>query len=102
MKGADGRALDAYGQPLSIPMQILPGELEGLEAAVVTDNWKSAGITSETHQLSPQEWRDNELRSKFRGVAYNRRGFTLESMVWLQENLSARKCVGAGRTGAAT
>jgi peptide/nickel transport system substrate-binding protein len=101
VKGPDGRARDASGQTLSIPMQVLPGELEGLEAAVVVDNWKSAGITSELNQLSPQEWRDNELRTKFRGVAYNRRGFTLESMVWLEENLSRpeRRWSGQNRSG---
>jgi peptide/nickel transport system substrate-binding protein len=100
-KGPDGRARDASGQALSIPMQVLPGELEGMEAAVVVDNWKSAGITSEFRQLSPQEWRDNELRTKFRGVAYNRRGFTLESMVWIEENLSRpeRRWSGQNRSG---
>jgi peptide/nickel transport system substrate-binding protein len=88
VKGADGRAQNAAGEPLSIPMQNLPGEAEQLESSVVVDSWKAIGITSDVHRLSPQEWRDNELRSKFPAVAYNRRNLSLENMVWFSGNLS--------------
>ncbi len=87
-KAADGRMRNAAGQALSLPMMNLPGEVEQLEAAVVADNWKTAGITSDVHRLSPQEWRDNELRSKFPAVAYNRRNLSHDDMVWFSTNLS--------------
>jgi peptide/nickel transport system substrate-binding protein len=87
-KAPDGRMRNATGQALSLPMMNLPGEAEQLEAAVVADNWRTAGITSEVHRLSPQEWRDNELRSKFPAVAYNRRNLSYDDMVWFSANLS--------------
>jgi peptide/nickel transport system substrate-binding protein len=88
VKGEDGRAHNAAGQALSIPMQNLPADAYLLEAAVVIDNWKSVGITSDQHRLSPQEWRDNELRSKSPGVGYNSRNLSLDNMVWFSANVS--------------
>jgi peptide/nickel transport system substrate-binding protein len=87
-KASDGRMRNAAGQALTLPMMNLPGEAEQLEAAVVADNWRAAGITSEVHRLSPQEWRDNELRSKFDAVAYNRRNLSHDNMVWFSDNIS--------------
>jgi peptide/nickel transport system substrate-binding protein len=88
VKGADGRARNAAGDFLNITIQTLPPEDHQLDAAVVANNWKAVGITSEVRRLSPAEWRDNELRSKFPGVAYNTRGAALADMVWLGRNLS--------------
>lgn len=87
-RSSDGRLRNAAGQAFSLPMMNLPGDVEQLEAAVVADFWRGAGITSEIHRLSPQEWRDNELRSKFPGVAYNRRNLSHEDMVWFSANIS--------------
>jgi peptide/nickel transport system substrate-binding protein len=87
-RGSDGRMRNAAGQTLNLPMMNLPGDAEQLEAAVVADNWKTAGITSEVHRLSPQEWRDSELRSKFPAVAYNRRNLSHDNMVWFSGNIS--------------
>jgi peptide/nickel transport system substrate-binding protein len=88
VKGADGRARNAAGEILNIPIQTLPPEDHQLDAAVVSNNWKAVGITADVQRLSPAEWRDNELRSKFPGVAYNTRGAALADMVWLGRNLS--------------
>lgn len=88
VKGSDGRARNAAGDTLFIPIQTLPPEDQQLDAAVVANNWKAVGITSEVQRLSPAEWRDNELRSKFPGVAYNTRGAGLTDMVWLGRNFS--------------
>jgi peptide/nickel transport system substrate-binding protein len=100
-KGQDGLVRDASGQQLNLSMMSVPGDLESLESQVVIDNWKSIGVSGQLAQLSRQEWRSNELRSKFPSVAYNRRGFTLESMVWLEENLSTaeRRWAGQNRIG---
>jgi peptide/nickel transport system substrate-binding protein len=87
-KGPDGRMRNAAGQALNLPMMNLPGEAEALEAAVVIDNWRVVGITGELQRLSPQEWRDNELRSKFPAVAYNRRNLSHDNMVWFSANIS--------------
>ncbi len=82
-KGGDGIARNAAGESLDIPMQNQPNDFDQQEALVVADNWKSVGITSEVRRLAPQELRDNQLRSTYAGVAYSRRAFTLEDMVWI-------------------
>src|SRR5581483_1442625 len=87
-KGTDGRLRNGAGQPLTLPLTNLPGEVEQLEAAIVVDNWKAAGFASDVQRLSPQEWRDNELRSKFPAVAYNRRNLSYDDMVWFSRNVS--------------
>ena len=98
-KGADGRARSAAGEPLVIPLMTLPEA--SLEGEVVADNWKAVGISSEIHRLSPQEWRDNELRSRFPGAQYTSRGLTLENMVWLSRNVSnpENRWAGQNRNG---
>jgi peptide/nickel transport system substrate-binding protein len=87
-KGTDGRLRNAAGQPLALPLTNLPGEVEQLEANIVVDNWRTAGFAAELKSLSPQEWRDNELRSKFPAVAYNRRNMSYDDMVWFSTNIS--------------
>ncbi len=87
-KGPDGRLRNAAGQPLPMPLTNLPGEVEQLEANIVVDNWKTVGFAAELRTLSPQEWRDNELRSKFPAVAYNRRNLSYDDMVWFSKNIS--------------
>jgi peptide/nickel transport system substrate-binding protein len=96
-RGTDGLARNAAGEPLSIPMLNLPQEADALEAAVVVGNWKAVGISSDIYRLSPQEIRDNELRSKFPGVSYSRRNLTLENMVWLSRNVSRPDARWAGQ-----
>jgi peptide/nickel transport system substrate-binding protein len=88
VKAQDGRLRNGAGQALAMPLTNLPGEVEQLEAAIVADNWKTAGFASEVKGLSPQEWRDNELRSKFPAVAYNRRNLSYDDMVWFSANFS--------------
>jgi peptide/nickel transport system substrate-binding protein len=87
-KGPDGIVRNATGEPLHLPITNQPAEVDQLEAAIVQSNWKDVGITSEVHRLSPQEHRDNELRSKFRAVAYTQRGMQLEKMVWTSDQIS--------------
>jgi peptide/nickel transport system substrate-binding protein len=100
-KGADGRARNAAGEPLSIPMMNHPAETSQLDAAVVVDNWKAVGITSDIHRLSQHEIRDDELRSKFPGVAYSIRNLSLDNMVWIGRNVSRPEArwSGQNRTG---
>jgi peptide/nickel transport system substrate-binding protein len=87
-KGPDGIARNAAGDPLYLPMINQPAAVDQIEAAIVQSNWKDVGITSEVHRLSPQEHRDNQLRSKFRAVAYTQRGMQLEKMVWTSDAFS--------------
>jgi peptide/nickel transport system substrate-binding protein len=82
IKGADGAARNASGEALFFPIMNQPTDVDQQEAAVVLSDWKNVGIGGEVHRLSTQEMRDNELRSKYPGVAYNRRALTLENMVW--------------------
>jgi peptide/nickel transport system substrate-binding protein len=97
VKGGDGLARNRAGEPLSIPMLNHPAETSQLDAAVVVDNWRAAGISSEIHRLSQHEIRDNELRSKFPGVQYSIRGLNLESMVWTARQLSNAEARWAGQ-----
>src|SRR5581483_3825514 len=87
-RGSDGVARNAAGDPLYLPMINQPAEEDQLEAAIIQDNWKGAGITTDIHRLSPQEHRDNELRSKFRAVAYTQRNLGLEGMVWTSSQVA--------------
>jgi peptide/nickel transport system substrate-binding protein len=87
-RGSDGVARNAAGEALYIPIMNQPTEADALEAAVVVDNWKSVGITSDIHRLSQLEIRDNELRSKFPGMSYNRRNLSHENMVWTERQVS--------------
>lgn len=87
-KGADGIARNAAGEPLFFTLMNQPTEVDQQEAAVVLNDWKSAGISGEIHRLSTQEMRDNELRAKYPGVAYNRRALTLENMVWTNRQVA--------------
>lgn len=101
VKGADGRARNAAGEVLSIPMMNHPSETAQLDAAVVVDNWRVVGITSEIYRLSQHEIRDNELRSKFPAVQYSIRGLTLDNMVWTAPQVSRPEArwSGQNRTG---
>jgi ABC-type transport system substrate-binding protein len=78
-----------------------PAETSQLDAAVVVDNWKAVGITSDIYRLSQHEIRDNELRSKFPAVQYSIRGLDLESMVWTGRQVSRPegRWSGQNRTG---
>ncbi len=87
-KGADGIARNAAGEPLFFTLMNQPTEVDQQEAAVVISDWKNAGIGGEIHRLSTQEMRDNELRAKYPGVAYNRRALTLENMVWISRQVA--------------
>ncbi len=100
-KGADGIARNPVGEPLDIPMQNQPNDFDQQEALVVADNWKGAGINSEVRRLSPQELRDNQLRSTYAGVAYSRRAFTLEDMVWISPQIprAENRWAGQNRNG---
>jgi peptide/nickel transport system substrate-binding protein len=100
-RGADGLARNATGQPLDMPMLNESGDIEQLEAAVVGDYLKAIGITSEVRRLTFAEQRDGEFRSKFPAVAYNRRAFDYDSMVWLTHRLSTpeNRWNGSNRSG---
>jgi peptide/nickel transport system substrate-binding protein len=100
-RGPDGMLRNAAGQPLTMPILNTPTEADAVEAAVIVDNWRAVGIAGEIHRLSPQEIRDNELRSKFPGVTYNRRNLTLDNMSWLSGNVSQpdNRWAGANRSG---
>ncbi len=87
-KGGDGVARNAAGDPLFFSLMNQPTEVDQQEAAVVLSDWKNAGIGGEIHRLSTQEMRDNELRAKYPGVAYNRRALTLENMVWTSRQIA--------------
>jgi peptide/nickel transport system substrate-binding protein len=101
VKGADGRVRNAGGEPLAISMMNHPSETAQLDAAVVADNWRAVGITSDIHRLSQHEIRDNELRSRFPGVQYSIRGLTLDNMVWTAAQVSRPegRWAGQNRTG---
>ena len=98
---ADGIARNAAGEPLFLTIMNQPTEVDQQEAAVVVSDWKNVGISSEVHRLSPQEMRDNELRAKYPGVAYNRRALTLENMVWTGRQVAgpANRWSGQNRNG---
>ncbi len=88
LKGTDGIARNAAGDPLDLSILNQPTEVEQQEAAIVVDAWKTVGISSQIRRLSAQELTNGELRSKFRAAAYTQRSMTLENMVWLESNLS--------------
>jgi peptide/nickel transport system substrate-binding protein len=100
-RGADGVARNAAGEALALPVLAQTGDVENQENAVLVDNWKAAGITSDLIQLTPQLSRDTEFRSKYPAMAYNRRGFGLEDMAWTRDNvtLPERRWAGNNRNG---
>jgi peptide/nickel transport system substrate-binding protein len=100
-RGSDGVARNAAGEALYLPIMNQPNEADALEAAVVVDNWKGVGITSDIHRLSQLEIRDNELRSKFPAVSYNRRNLNYENMVWTERQVSRpeQRWAGQNRPG---
>ncbi len=100
-RGGDGVARNAAGEPLALPVLAQTGDVENQENAVLMNNWKAVGITSDLIQLTPQLSRDTEFRSKYPAMAYNRRGFGLEDMVWTHENvtLPERRWAGNNRNG---
>ncbi len=87
-RGADGIARNATGELLNLTLMNQPTEVDQQEAAVIVSDWKNVGINAEIHRLSTQEMRDNELRAKYPGVAYNRRALTLENMVWTSRQVA--------------
>ena len=96
-------ARNAAGETLSLPLLSQTGDVENQESAVVIDNWKAIGISSELIQLTPQLSRDTEFRSKYPAAALNRRGFGLEDMVWTKDNLRLpERLPGPGATATAT
>ncbi len=101
VRGGDGLARSAAGEALSLPVLAQTGDVENQESAVLIDNWKAVGIMSDLIQLTPQLSRDTEFRSKYPAMAYNRRGFGLEDMVWTRDNvtLPARRWAGNNRNG---
>lgn len=99
-RGQDGLARNAAGESLTLPLLNLPTEPDQLEGAVVVANWKAVGITSPVRRLSPQEIRDNELRSKFPGVSYGRRALTVENMVWTSQQVSRPEARWSGQNRA--
>src|SRR5207247_659009 len=101
-KGGDGVARNAAGDPLHIPMLNQSGEVDQLEAAVIADNWKTVGVTSEIARLSRQQQTDGEFRSKFAAVAYNRRPLGYDTMDWTTVAMPTRRTAGPGRTWPAT
>ncbi len=100
-RGGDGIARNAAREALALPIMNQPTEPDQLEAAIIVDNWKALGVSSDVYRLSQPEIRDNELRSKFPAISYNRRNLTLENMVWTERNLSRpeTRWSGQNRTG---
>jgi peptide/nickel transport system substrate-binding protein len=100
-KGPDGIARNASGQVLDVPMLNGAGEADQLEATALANQWKAIGVTSEIHTMTRAQQRDGEYRSKFRAVAYNRRGIAYDDMVWLTSRLSAadNRWSGQNRSG---
>jgi peptide/nickel transport system substrate-binding protein len=101
IKGPDGIARNAEGQPLDVPMLNGAAEMDQLEAQAVANQWKAIGVASEIHPLTRTQQRDGEYRSKFRAVAYNRRGIAYDDMVWLTPRLSGpdNRWSGQNRSG---
>jgi peptide/nickel transport system substrate-binding protein len=100
-RGGDGVVRNAAGEPLHMPLLSQIGDVENQESAIVMDNWKAVGMTSELIQLTPQLSRNTEFRSKFPAAALNRRGFGLEDMAWTSDNvtLPERRWAGNNRNG---
>jgi peptide/nickel transport system substrate-binding protein len=100
-RGSDGGLRTAGGDSLFLPLMSQTGDVEGQESAVIIDNWKAVGISSELIQLTPQLSRDTEFRSKYPAAALNRRGFGLDDMVWTRDNLTLaeRRWAGNNRNG---
>ncbi len=101
VKGGDGVARNAAGEALDMPMLNGAAEMDNMEAAVVANYWKAVGVPSEIFPLTRTQQRDGEYRSKFRAVAYNRRGFALDDMVWVSSQLTTpeNRWSGANRNG---
>jgi peptide/nickel transport system substrate-binding protein len=100
-KGSDGIARNADGQALDMPMLNGAAEMDQVEATAVVNQWKAIGVPSDIHPLTRTQQRDGEYRSKFRAVAYNRRGIAYDDMVWLTPRLSAaeNRWSGQNRSG---
>jgi peptide/nickel transport system substrate-binding protein len=89
------------GEPLSLPILALAGDVEGQETAVLADAWKAVGAAPEIITMSRQQLRDGEFRSKFAAVSYGRRGWGYDSMIWTEDNLATpeRRWRGNNRGG---
>lgn len=100
-RGSDGLARNAAGEALSMPVLAIVGDVENQETAVVMDNWKAAGISSDMIRLTSALTSDNEFRSKYSAVAYTRRGFGLDALEWVTANISTpeRRWAGNNRIG---
>ena len=88
-RGPDGMLRTAAGEALTLPLLAQIGDVENLENAVLLDGWKAAALRPNSLiQLTPQLSRDTEFRSKYPAMAYNRRGFGMEDMVWTKDNIT--------------
>jgi peptide/nickel transport system substrate-binding protein len=87
-RDADGMARNAAGDGLQIPLLNQAGDIELQEGSVMLVNWKAVGVTGEMTQMTMAQDRDGEFRSRFPGAAYDRRGFSYDSMVWIAQGLS--------------
>jgi ABC-type transport system substrate-binding protein len=89
------------GQALSLPLLAQTGDIEDRQSALLLDYFKVVGISSELIAVTPQLQRDGEFRSKYPAVAYNRRGFGLEQMVWTKAQVTSpeRRWAGQNRSG---
>jgi ABC-type transport system substrate-binding protein len=72
-----GSLVNAAGQPLEV--EVSSGSSEPQAAAIIADNWKSAGISSSVYVLSVARQRDREFRASFPGSSIGERS------VWLGE-----------------
>jgi peptide/nickel transport system substrate-binding protein len=101
VKGSDGITRNAVGEALEMPMLNGAAEMDNMEAAVAANYWKAVGVPSEIFPLTRVQQRDGEYRSKFRAVAYNRRGFSLDDMVWVSSQLTTpdNRWAGGNRNG---
>jgi peptide/nickel transport system substrate-binding protein len=100
-RGSDGAARNASGEQLAVTLWRDADEIEGQEAAVVADNWKSVGIASETFIPTRQQSSDREFLSKYPGAVYNRRAMGYDSMVWLSDGVATaeNRWAGGNRSG---
>jgi ABC-type transport system substrate-binding protein len=87
-RDVEGVARNAAGEPLSIPLLNQAGDVELQEGSVILVNWKAVGVNGEMVQMTMAQDRDGEFRSKFPAIAYDRRGFGYDSMVWISQSLS--------------
>jgi len=97
----DGAVRNPAGQGIHWPILNESGEFEQLEAAVLGDQLKAIGITTEIRRMTFAEQRDGEFRSKFPALAYNRRNMDYDGMVWVKDRLSLpeNRWAGSNRSG---